>query len=177
MVGAMKLFAALLLATIEIGGAFGSASADFESRSDTSMTVDIEVDLRTSAQAVVAHLAFGDEPNITLPLLDRGGGTFGIKTELAWKNYLVVFEAIGDPGGVSDPVSLEDLGADLNLEGSGVESGEDPDDGLSSETRQAGWLALALVAASLSALAFWALGGRDDGDAPVEEEASSEEEE
>ncbi len=167
----MRVVAAAVLVAIEIGGPFGAASADVESMSETTMTIDIAVEVRSSAQAVVAHLAFDSDPNVALPMLDRGGGTYGIRTELPVKNYLVVFEAIGDPGGVSEPVSLEDLGADLTPgDGSGGGSGPGDDDDLSTETRQAGWLALALAAASLSALAFWVLGGRDEKDAAGEEE-------
>lgn len=163
-----RIIAVAVLAAIEIGGSFGQASATVESISTTVMTVDIEVEVKASAEAVVAHLAYEGDPNITLPLLSRGDGTFGIRTELEPKNYFVVFEAIGDSGEVSDPFSLTDLGADLSGEEAG--SGEG-DDGLSDGTRQAGWLALALGAASLSALAFWTLGGRDDdGDAVDEEE-------
>ena len=156
----MKWLSLALIAAVELGGAFGSASATVESLGEVSMIVDLEVEVKVSAAAVVAHLAFDDDPTVALPLLDRGGGVFGIRTELAPKNYLVVFEAIGDPGGLSQAVSLTELGADLGpSRGSGTNSTEG--DGLSSETRGTGWVALALGAASLSALAFWVLGDRD----------------
>lgn len=165
----MKVVAAAILAAVEIGGSFGMASAEIDSISDASMTIDIEVEVTTSAQAVVAHLSFDGETDITLPLLDRGEGIFGIRTELEPLNYLVVFEAIGDGGGLSDPVSFQDMGADFGTDGVGGSGGGDDDD-LSDGTRQAGWLALALVAASLSALAFWVLGGRDRESGPADEE-------
>lgn len=160
----------VVLAAVEIGGSFGLATATVEAISDSSMTIDIEVEVKTSAQAVVAHLAFEDEPTVTLPLLGRGGGVFGIRTELEPKNYLVVFEAVGDPDGLSDPVSLEDLGADLDTGGDDTSSGGEGDDGISDETKRLGWLALALAAGSLSALAFWALGDRGKAEGSDEEE-------
>jgi hypothetical protein len=137
------------------------------------MLVDIEVEIRVSAQAVVAHLGFEDDPTLALPLLDRGGGVFGIRTELDPKNYIVVFEAVGAEDALSRPVSLVELGADLSPDVPGVPPTTEEDGGLSSGARQLGWLALALGAASLSALALWVLGGRDKsadaGDSTEEE--------
>ena len=157
----MKIAALLLLAAVQVGSGFGSATAQVDELTETGITVDIEVEVRTSAQAVVAHLGFGDDPELTLPLLDRGGGAFGIRTELDRKDYIVVFEAIGDEVALSEPVSLTDMGADLSTGGDSSPSGGGSDaDGLSPETKRLGWLALGLAAASLSALAFWALGGR-----------------
>lgn len=157
----MKTLALVLIAAVSLGGSFGSATATVTDLADTSMTVDIEVEVRTSAQAVVAHLTFGDDPTLTLPLLDRGGGVFGLRTELDRRNYLVVFEGVGDPDAVSQPVSLVDMGADLGSgDGNGSSGPQGDDGGLSAQTRSLGWLALALAAASLSALAFWVLGGR-----------------
>ncbi|MEE9178571.1 MAG: hypothetical protein V3U46_09090 [Acidimicrobiia bacterium] len=169
----MKLAYLALVVAVELGGAFGSASATVESLEDTVMLVDIEVEVRVSAQAVVAHLGFEDDPTLTLPLLDRGDGVFGIRTELETKNYIVVFDAVGAEDGLSQPVSLVELGADLSPDVPGVPPTTEGDDGLSSGARQLGWLALALGAASLSALAFWVLGGRDksaDTDGSAEEE-------
>lgn len=85
---------------------------------------------------------------------------FGIRTELEPKNYLVVFEAVGASEGLSAPISLVDLGADLARDVPGVPPRPEEETVLSSGTQQLGWLALALGAASLSALAFWVLGGR-----------------
>ena len=169
----MKLVYLALIVAVELGGAFGGASATVESLEDTVMLVDIEVEVRVSAQAVVAHLGFEDDPTLTLPLLDRGDGVFGIRTELEPKNYIVVFDAVGAEDALSRPVSLVELGADLSPDVPGVPPTTEEDGGLSSGSRQLGWLALALGAASLSALAFWVLGGRDrsaDADDSTEEE-------
>lgn len=168
----MRWLAVALLAAVELGGAFGSASATVESIDDASMVVTLEVEVTVSAQAVVAHLTFAEEPSRPLSLLSRGAGVFGIRTELEPKNYIVVFEVIGEESELSEPKTLSALGADLVAD---REVGDlDPEDEQSSATGQLGWLALALGAASLSALAFWALGGREKTGEPevgiVEEE-------
>ena len=160
----MRMMVVVLLTAAQVGGgAFGEASATVDSLTDTIMVIDIEVELDASAQAVVAHLSFEGEPPLGLPLLDRGDGTFGIRTELPAKNYVIVFGAIGAEDGLSTPFLLSQLGAYFT----GDQSGTSPangngDDGLDTGTRRSGWLALALGAASLSVLAFWVLGGRDD---------------
>lgn len=167
----MRALALILIASVELGGSFGGATATVTDLADSSMTVDIEVEVRATAQAVVAHLSFGDDPTLTLPLLDRGGGVFGLRTELDRKNYLVVFEAVGDPDAVSQAVSLTDMGAELDVDGSeGSAEGDGDSSGLSAQTRSLGWLALALAAASLSVLAFWVLGGRAESSGAEEEE-------
>lgn len=167
----MRVLWLILVAAVELGGPFGSASATAESLDSDSVLVDLEVEVTASAQAVVAHLGLPGEPELVLPLLDRGNGVFGLRTELERKDYSVVFELIGAAGAssLSETVSLSRLGADLGE--SEVPGGpiENADDDLSDETQRVGWLALALGAASLSALAFWVLGDREKA-APAEEE-------
>ncbi len=163
----MKTLGILVLAAVQLGGGFGEASADVDELTEQSMIVDIQVQVAVSSDAVVAHLSFDDDQTITIPLLDRGGGHFGVRTELEPKNYLVIFEAVGAPGELSESVSLVELGADLDspvVATTRVRVEGEDDEGLTPETRRLGWLALALAAASLSVLAFWALGDRDDDD-------------
>jgi hypothetical protein len=165
----------LLLAAVVLGGAFGQASATVVSQESDVMVVELTVEILESAESVVAHLSFQGEPELTLPLLDRGGGIFGLRTELEPKNYFVVFETLGQNGHSSDPVSLTDLGAEFGLDRSTTTTTE-PDEGLSEESQRMMWLAIALGAASLSLLAFWTLGGRDRGDEePIVEDTSEEE--
>lgn len=165
----------IILVAAQLGGAFGAASAEVDELTDQSMIVDLEVEVLTSADAVVAHLSFGDDPPVTMPLLDRGGGVYGVRTELEPKNYVVVFEAVG-PGEMSGPVSLAELGAELGEPFERTETPvEDTDEGLSPETQRLGWLALALGAASLSVLAFWVIGGREQHE-PEPDRGESEEE-
>lgn len=148
-----------LIAALILGGAFGTAAATVESIDDHVMLVDLSVEVQTSAEAVVAHLTFDEEPIVTLPLLDRGDGTFGIRTELEPKNFVVVFEVVGDEAASSGPVSLTQLGADLGPVTGVTTTVPQEDEALSPQSRQLLWLALALGAASLSVLAFWVLGG------------------
>lgn len=156
--------ALLLLAAVQLSGAFGFARAELLERGPDSMTVDLEVEVLISVDAVVAHLSFDGEPELTLPLLDRGDGVFGLTTQLAPRNYVVVFDAIGPRGEVSDPLTLHQLGVDL-VSDTGGESGTTEAEGFTEATRRVGWLAVALAAASLSVLAVWVLGDREEDEA------------
>jgi hypothetical protein len=158
----MRLLLIGLLAAVQIGGAFGEAAAEIEELAEESMIIDLEVEVGVSAEAVVAHFSFDGESDFTMPLLDRGDGVFGVRTELEPLNYVIVFEAVG-AGDVSEAWTLTSLGADFGaaVESDGAASVDGSGDELSDETRRVGWLALALAAASLSALAFWVLGGDD----------------
>lgn len=149
-----------LLAAVMLSGMFGSATATVESIEGDFMIVAIEVEISGSPETVVAHLSFEDDEELTLPLLDRGDGVFGLRTELEAKNYFVVFEIVGENGESSQPVSLVQMGAELGTESGGATTTTLGDDGLSDESRQMLWLAVAFGAASLSVLAFWVLGGR-----------------
>lgn len=162
-----------VLAALILGGVFGTAAVTVEAIDDDRMVIDLSVEVRASAESVVAHLAFEEEPILTLPLLNRGDGVFGIRTELEPKNYAVVFEIVGDDPETSGPVSLTQMGAELGPESGSTTTTTIGEDGLSRESRALLWLALALTAASLSVLAFWVLGGRkgdNEQSADVEEE-------
>ena len=167
----MIRLAALVLAAVEIGAGFGDASATVVSTSEESMVIEIHVEVTNEADVVVAHFALPDEDQITTPLLLREDGTYGVTTALKPADYQVVFEAIGDPGALSEPVTLSDLGANVGALGG---TGGDADG--SSQSNQWLWLGVALGAASLSALAFWVLGARDDEDDEQGEVQSSPEE-
>lgn len=161
-----------LVAAVILGGIFGSASAEIDSVEDSVMVVDLSVEVLSTTDTVVAHLSFEDDPTLTLPLLERGGGSFGITTELEAKNYLVTFEVVGEE--TSEPVSFVELGADLVPE-SGPTTTTEPGE-LSDASQRALWLAIALGAASLSVLAFWVLGGRDEKEHEEESVDPGEEE-
>jgi hypothetical protein len=164
-----------LLAAVVLGGVFGTATATVESIDEEVMVIEIEVEISGSPEPVVAHFTFEDDQPLVLPLLDRGDGSFGLRTELQPKNYFVVFEVVGDEGSSSDPVSLVEMGADLSPE-SGRTTTTMPDDELSEESKRLLWLAIALGAASLSLLAFWVLGSRDGEEIDHEDETVDEEE-
>lgn len=161
-----------LIAAVLIGGLFGSASATVEEIDSEMMVVSLDVEVLASAESVAAHLSFDEEQIATLPLIDRGEGVYGIRAELEPKNYVVVFEVVGEESGQSDAVTLTQLGADLGPE-SGPPTTAADEEGMAPETRRLLWLAVALAAASLSALAFWVLGGRDEEDV---DDGSDEEE-
>jgi hypothetical protein len=137
-----------------------------------SMVVDLRVEVEGSPDSVVAHLALPEEDTITIPMLVREEGVYGVTTEVKPANYTVVFEVIGDPGAESNPVTLGELGVDFSTSPGTTEPEEEP--GTSPATQQWLWLGIALAAASLSALAFWVLGGRDGADV---DEATGETEE
>ncbi len=122
-------------------------------------------------------MSFEDD-RFTLPLLDRGDSVFGLRTELERKNYIVVFEVVDQDAATSEPVSLQEMGADLSLPGGEATTTTEDEEGLSQDSQRLLWLAIALGAASLSLLAFWVLGDRDeDDDRPQDDtEATSEEE-
>lgn len=165
-----------LLAAVILGGVFGSATATVESIDGEVMVLSIDVEVSGSPDTVIAHLTFEEDQPLILPLLDRGDGTFGLRTELEPKNYFVVFEAVGDGSDSSDPVSLAQMGAEL-VQRSGGTTTTLSEDELSNESRRSLWLAIALGAGSLSLLAFWVLGSRDEDEEEFDGGADSDEEE
>ena len=159
----MRVTVLAVVAALELGGAFGSASAATVSLGSDTMVIDLEVEVTVTAESVLVHLSVDDE-RLVMPLLHRGGAIYGIRTEVPRSNHVVVFEVIGPDNSISSPATLSQLGADLVVAPDDVE----PDEGLDESTTRWGWLGLALGAASLSLLAIWVLGGRDKG--PDEEE-------
>ena len=163
-----------ILAAVILGGVFGSASATVIEADADVITVEIEVEVIGAADSVVAHLAFEEDRVLTLPLLDRGDGTFGITTQLEPKNYVVVFEVVGEDS--SNPTTLTQLGADLSPGSGSATTTTTPDEALSQDSQRMLWLAIALGAASLSVLAFWVLGGRGEASEVPSESMADEEE-
>lgn len=155
--------AATILLAVELGAGFGTAAATVVSTTDQSMVIDLHVEIEVSADSVVAHFSIPGEETVVIPLLQRDGATYGVTTELKQADYQVVFEAVGPQGAVSNPVTLSEMGVDLSSEEQPT-STTDTGDERSPETRRWLWLGVALGAASLSVLAFWVLGGREDPD-------------
>lgn len=153
----LRSIAHILLA-IELGAGFGAASAELVSTSSNAIEVDLRVEVTQSAETVIAHLVAEGESPIALPLLQREPGVFGIRTELKPINYRVVFELFGPDPAQSEPASLSELGAEIPGGESQTTTTTPPDELPESATRWL-WLAIAFGAASLSALAFWVLGG------------------
>lgn len=167
-----RIAAFVLLAAVDVGGGFGNATAEVFSLTDESMEIEIRVEVQSTADAVVAHFALSGETPVTLPLVSRGDGVFGITTELKPANYQVIFERLGDAAIQSQPVSLTEMGADISDSSGSVTS--ITEGGFSTATQGWGWLALAFGAAALAALAFWALGGGDEAQSGAPELESKE---
>ena len=170
----MIRLAVLALFAVELGAGFGTATATVVSTTQESMIVEFHVEVGVSADSVVVHLALPGEDPVTIPMVERQTGSYGVTTEVRTADYQVVFEALGEPGAQSDPTSLTELGVDLDTGSDVAESTESAES--SPGTQRWLWLGIALAAASLSALAFWVLGERDmpdheDAD-PDDDEAS-----
>ena len=155
----IRLAVAALLA-VELGAGFGTATATVVSTTDESMIVDLHVEVGGPADSVVVHLALADEDPITVPMVPREDGSYGVTTEVKLADYQVVFETLGESGTQSDPVAISHLGVDLESEPGAAPSTTEVQE-RSPGTQRWLWLGIALGAASLSALAFWVLGERD----------------
>lgn len=155
----LRSLAHILLA-IELGAGFGAASAELISTSSNAIEVDLRVEVTQSAETVIAHFVAEGESPIALPLLQREPGVFGIRTELKPINYRVVFELFGPDPAQSEPRSLVELGIEFPVGVPESTTTTDPEDLPEGVTRWL-WLAIAFGAASLSALAFWVLGGEE----------------
>ena len=156
----MIRLAAVALLAVELGAGFGTATATVVSTTEESMIVDLHVEVGEAADSIVVHLALPDEETVTIPMVPRDDGSYGVTTEVKVADYQVVFETLGASGTQSDPVALSDLGVDL----SGQPGSAPSTTGVverSPGTQRWLWLGIALGAASLSALAFWVLGARD----------------
>lgn len=150
----------MALFALELGAGFGTATATVVSTTQESMIVEIHVEVEAGADSVVVHLALPDEETVTIPLVARDDGSHGVTTEVKPADYQVVFEILDDPSAESEAVRLSELGVDLQLAGGSTSTtvAEERSPG----TQRWLWLGVALGAASLSALAFWVLGGRDE---------------
>lgn len=164
----------MLLMALQVGAGFGAASAELISTTTNAMELELRVEVRQSAVSVLAHLAFPEEEPLTLPLVQRETGVFGIRTEVKRVNYQVVFEIIGPENAQSEQHSLAELGLEFPDDAPSPTSTSTTSPGVSDETQRWGWLALALAAAALSALAFWVLGGDDDEDQESSDTASAD---
>lgn len=147
------------IAAVVLGGAFGEASASGRQVSAANIEVDLTVEA-TEVEAVVAHLIEPGAEQETVPLVDRGGGVFGIILELRKADYVVVFETFAN--GVSNqsqPLRLTELGLDPALIGV-LPFPTTTVSEYSTGTRMWGWAGLALAALALALLAWWALPDR-----------------
>ena len=143
---------------VELGGVFGKARASASELTAATIELNLEVEADPEA-VVVSHLIEPGGQQETLPLVSRGSGIFGIRTEVRKIDYVVVFEIVGGLAAQSQPLRLTELGVEPALLGILPTLATDPDE-VTTATRQWGWAGLGLAAAALAVLAFWALPDR-----------------
>lgn len=145
-----------LLLAVELGGAFGTATADAQPTSPGSMQLEITVDAPADLSVVVHFVVPGAEQQ-TVALAERAPGLYAAVVEVPAVDAVAVFEIVGS-GDLSTPARLTELGVDPSVVGVAT-SPPTTAEGISRETRQWGWLALALGASSLALVAVWLLVG------------------
>ncbi|MGQ0849775.1 MAG: hypothetical protein ACT4OP_11790 [Actinomycetota bacterium] len=167
----VTIVAAAAAAGVDLGGAFGMATASARPLSATTMELDLEVEADSEA-TVVAHLIEPGAGQQTFPLVERTEGIFGVVIEVRRIDYVVVFEALQESlSAQSQPVILSELGVDPAVLGM-LPSETTRPDGLSSVTRQWGWAGLGLAALALVMLAIWAFPERRTKDREPDEPAT-----
>lgn len=160
----MRMLLAGLMLAVELGAPFGSASATAEPTTPGRMELEITVEGPASS-SVVVHLVEPGGEQQTVALNERAPGVFGAVVEVAAVDLVAVYEVVGSAV-QSTPVRLTDLGVAGEVVGlPGPTPSSAPDEAGDRETRQWGWLALALGFSSLALIAVWVLvGGRREQD-------------
>lgn len=155
-----------LMILFQAGGFFVDPAVEGRETSATRMEIDLSVSAAPGG-SVVAHLIDPDGNQQTLALRERSSGRYGGIIEVGRVDLVVAFEALDGFGTQSEPARLTDIGLDRALLGVlPVAPATTTVPGMSASTRQWGWLALAMGALSLAALALWALPDRPAEDAP-----------
>lgn len=156
-----------LLLAVELGGSFGAASATAQPTSAGQMEVEITVEA-PAGRSVVVHVVVPGGEQQTVAMRERAPGVYGTVVEVPAVDAVAVYEIVGS-GDLSTPARLTDLGVDPAVVGA-PSSGSPPttSEGLSRETRQWGWLALALGSSSLALVAVWFFVGWRRDEVPTE---------
>jgi hypothetical protein len=147
---------AVMLVFFQVGGFFVDGTVEGRETSATMMEIDLEVSAAPGG-SVVAHLIDPGGRQETAALRERSPGRYGGIIEVSRADLVVVFEALDGQGTQSEPRRLTDLGLDRALLGALPVAPTTVPPGVSPETRNWGWLGLALAALSLAVLALWAL--------------------
>lgn len=145
----------------QVGGSFVGPTVEGRETSATTMEIDLSVS-GTPGGSVVVHVIEPGGLQETFALRERSSGRYGGVFEVRRIDLVVVFEALDGAGTQSVPFRLTDIGLDRALLGALPVAPSTTPSGVSSETRGWGWLALAMTAAALAALAFWALPDRPE---------------
>lgn len=148
----------------QVGGSFVGPTVEGRETSATTMEIDISVS-GAPGGSVVAHMIEPGGRQETFALRERSSGRYGGIFEVGRMDLVVVFEALDGTGTQSEPFRLTDIGLDRALLGALPVAPTTTPSGVSSETRGWGWLALAMTAAALAALALWALPDRPEPEA------------
>lgn len=158
----MNVLMAMFLA-VQVGAGFGIASADGEAVGSTALSVAVTVEADPGAQVVLHGLDPGGDQR-TVAMIEAAPGTYRTVFETRPVDLVIVFENL-DTGLQSEPHRLSELGVPGELVGAVPLPPREPE---APEDRSLLWLGVALALASLSALAFWVLGGESGSQPPVE---------
>jgi hypothetical protein len=99
---------------VELGAGFLGGSVTGEPIDDTTIRVDLEVEVAPGEAPVVAHLALPGAEDRVEALVERAPGRWGAVIELRRADWRVVFESVST-GRLSRVVSLTALGLELEL--------------------------------------------------------------
>lgn len=145
-----------LVVGVLLAGSVGFVSPEAEAVVVDSNTVEYAVSVESpSGTSIVLHALDPGSEQLTLAMLETSSGVYRTRFESRALDYIIVFEDLTS-GEQSEPFRLSELGVAPEFVGKSpvVDNSATPE-----PNESLGWLALGLGLASLSALAFWALGG------------------
>jgi hypothetical protein len=151
----MHVIVAVLI-FFQVGAFFGDPAVEGRETTAAMMEIDLSVSAPPGG-SVVAHLIDPGGLQHTVALREREPGLYGGLVEVRRADLIVVFEAVDQGGAQSAPHRLTDIGLDRALLGALSVAPTTTAPEVSASTRNWGWLALALGAASLALIALWAL--------------------
>jgi hypothetical protein len=146
---------ALIMMSVQLGGGFGAAQAVATVADSSTLEVSVSVEAPPGTDVVV-HLVDPGGDQRTVAMIEASPGVYRTVFDTRPVDLVAVFEDLAG-GAQSEPLRLSEIGVAPELVGSAplVPTPLEPED------RSLLWLGAALAAASLSALAFWVLGGAD----------------
>jgi len=161
-----------LAMALQVGGFFVAPEVEGREAGASMMEIDLSVSAPPGG-SVVAHLIEPGGRQQTFALRERSSGRYGGVFEVGRIDLVAVFEALDGAGIQSEPARLTDIGLDRALLGALPVAPPTTASGVSSQTRGWGWLGLAMGAASLAALALWALPDKTEPVAVTDDEPAN----